>query len=162
MANRQRDFLMAANHYRAGRITIDEFKQKVLAAMATQGDVAVLFDPQGDAEDLEGVNEAIAAIETEGGSVEKIEVALSAMTLPKSAEKSLRSTCAVVMIGLADTATVNLVTKEAGCLVFVVLSKDCQADALMRLAQELPASAVLVGKGQAASAAKMAASISRP
>jgi len=56
MADRQREFMMAANHYRAGRITLDEFKKKVLAATAVPGEVALLLlDPLGDSENLKAV-----------------------------------------------------------------------------------------------------------
>ena len=159
MADRQREFLMAANHYRAGRITIDDFKKKVLAATAAQGSVAVVFGPQGDSED---VNIAVAEIKSAGAKVVKFEFSAGELPEPEHLSKNLQPVGAVVMIGLAELASVSLVAKEAGCPVFVVPHKDCQSEELTLLAEGLPGTVALVGKGQAANAGTMAARVARP
>lgn len=159
MADRQREFLMAANHYRAGRITIDDFKKKVLAATAVQGEVAVLFDTQGDSESVEA---ALAEIKTAGAKVVKVEVPGGELPEAESIKKKLQSAGAVVMIGLTDLASVDAVAKAVDGTVLVVPNEQCSASDLASIAAELPAGVAMLGKGQFASAAKMAVSVARP
>lgn len=162
MADRQREFLMAANHYRAGRITIDDFKKKVLAATAVQGEVAVLFDPQGDSKGLE---ETLAEIKTAGAKVVKVEVRGGELPAAESMKKKLQSAGAVVMIGLTDlasVASVGAIAKAVDGTVLVLPNEQCSASDLASLAAELPAGVAMLGKGQFASAAKMAVSVARP
>ena len=157
MANRQREFLMADNHYRAGRITIDDFKKKVLTA--TAGQLALLTSPDEDREETRAV---IAELDTAGATVVRLEFP-GGGNLPDAGtlREALKSAAAVGMVGLVDLALIKPVVHEAGCPVFVVPNKDCKSDDLILLVEELPASVALLGKGQVASAAKLAASVAR-
>jgi uncharacterized protein with PIN domain len=162
MANRQRDFLMAANHYRAGRITIDEFKQKVLAAIVVQGEVAVMYDPQASAVDLSSVKDAIGKIETAGASVLEVEVEGGDLPTAEHLQKRLKSAGAVLMIALIGAEAVNQVAQQTEAPLFVVPGSNDNAQELTSLTEALPASVAIVGKGQAASAARIAVSVARP
>jgi len=157
MADRQREFLMAANHYRAGRITIDEFREKVLTA--TAGQVIVLTSTDGDCEQEKT---ATTQIEAAGASVVKHQFPSDGdLSEAKSLRESLRSAGAVIMLGLADLDGISWVAREAGCPVFIVPSETCKSNGVTALATELPPGVALLGKGQVASAAKLAASVAR-
>ena len=155
MADRQRAFLMAANHFRAGRITIDEFREKVFASAA--GQVAVLTGPDGESE---AVKAAIAQIEKAGATAVQLQMpSANDPAIPEGGQKKLRSAGAVVMIGLADLDSIYSVAREAGGPMFVVPDENCDLNNLTAIAQDLPAGVALLGKGQVASAAKIAASL---
>lgn len=159
MADRQREFLMAANHYRAGRITIDDFKKKVLAATAVQGEVAVVFDPKGDSKSVENT---LAELKTAGAKVVKFEVRDGELPEAETIEKKLKSAGAVVVIGSTDLASVAVIAQAVDGTVIVVPDEQCDASDLASVAVELPPGVAMVGKGQFASAAKMAARVARP
>ena len=160
MADRQREFLMAANHYRAGRITIDKFKQKVLAATAAQCQVVVLTGPDVDSEDQQA---AVAAIKEAGPKAIKFDLPDDGnVAKAESLRKGLKAAGAVVVFGRTDLDCINSVAKEAGCPVFVVPDANCKANDLVVLATELPPSVALLGKGQVANAARIAAGVARP
>ena len=157
MADRQREFLMAANHYRAGRITIDEFREKVLTA--TAGQVIVLAGTDGDCEQEKT---ATTQIEEAGATVVRLQLPCdSDLSAAKSLRESLRSAGAVIMIGLADLGGISWVAREAGCPVFIVPHENCKSSDLTTLASELPSGVALLGKGKVADAAKLAASVAR-
>ena len=160
MADRQREFLMAANHYRAGRITIDDFKEKVLAATAAQCQVVVLTGPGVDSEDVEV---AVAAIKEAGPKAVKFELPENGdVSVAESLLKGLKAAGAVVVVGQANHACINSVVKEAGCPVFVVPDANCKSNDLAELAAELPSGVALLGRGQVADAARIAAGVARP
>ena len=157
MADRQREFLMAANHYRAGRITIDEFREKVLTA--TAGQVVVLTGSDGDGEQEKT---ATAQIEEAGASVVRLQLPSDGdLSEAKSLRESLRSAGAVIMMGLAGSEDLSWVAREASCPVFIVPDENCEPNDLTALATELPSGVALLGKGQVASAANLAASVAR-
>jgi hypothetical protein len=160
MADRQREFLMAANHYRAGRITLDDFKQKALAATAAQCSVVLLTGPNVDSEDVQA---AVAAIKEAGPKAATFELPDSGdVSKAESLRKGLKAAGAVVVLGQANLACISSVVKEAGCPVFVVPGENCNADDLSVLATELPPGVALLGKGQVAGAVKIAAGVARP
>lgn len=160
MADRQREFLMAANHYRAGRITIDDFKEKVLAATAAQCQVVVLTGPDVVSEDVQA---AVAAIKDAGPKAVKFELPDGGdVSTAQSLRKGLKAAGAVVVVGQADLDCIKSVVKEAGCPVFVVPGESCKSNDLSVLATELPPGVALLGKGQVVDAAKIAAGVARP
>ncbi len=159
MANRQRDFLMAANHYRAGRITIDEFREKVLSSIVAKGQVTVLTTPQSDPDEVKAAVEAVEAAEATVNCSDLPES--GDLTDSKSLQKTLKSADAVVMIGLTDLATIGAVAKLAKGALFVVPDEKCTPSDLALAVSELPAAVAIVGKNQSASAARLAAEAAR-
>jgi hypothetical protein len=151
---------MAANHYRAGRITIDEFKKKVLAATAAQCKVIVLAGPGVD---CETVQSAVAAIKDAGPKADNFDVPNGGdVSVAESLLKELKAAGAVVLLGQTDLDCIHSVVKKAGCPVFVVPGADCQSDDLNAVAAKLPPQVALLGKGQEEGAARLAAGVARP
>jgi len=121
--------------------------------------VVVLTGTDGDCEQEKT---ATTQIEKAGASAVRLQLLGDGdLSGEKSLRESLRSAGAVIMIGLADLGGISSVAKEAGCPVFIVPSESCKSNDWKALATELPSGVALLGKGQVASAAKLAASVAR-
>ena len=156
MADRQRNFLMAANHFRAGRITIDEFKNKVFESEVGQVLVVAMEDGLKAAAD--------SAKETAQAHGAAVTLAASPddPTVSQWRGKIKKDAGAVVILAGADTEAVFHTAQRFRCPVFIVPGSASNVFPQTTQFVELASGdIVIVATENGSTAGKLAAKIAR-